>query len=232
MLGIGALVALHWISFFGSIKLSNVSVCLATISITPLFSAFLEPLFYRKKIVLHEVVLGLLVIVGLSTIFSFETEYVLGMSLAVLAAFLAALFTVLNGLMIRTHRATVISTWEMLGGAVTAAVFILISRGEIASAFVFEGWDALYLAVLAVVCTAVAFVVSVEVMKVISPFTVNISISMEPVYSILLALWIFGEEERMSGGFYIGATIILLSVIGNAYWKHRIRKKEEKLASE
>jgi len=232
MIGIGVLVALHWLAFFEAIDVSNVSVCLATISITPLFSAFLDPLFYRKRLVIHEIVLGLVVIAGVVTIFSFETEYVLGITLAVLAAFLAALFTVINSQMIKHHKATVISTWEMLGGALTVMGFIALSpEYNFKNVYQFVGFDALYIGILALICTAIAFVVSVEVMKSLSPFTVNISISMEPIYSIGLALLIFGEEEYMSGGFYLGAGVILGSVIANTLWKRHKKKRSKEIVT-
>jgi drug/metabolite transporter (DMT)-like permease len=222
---IGCLVAAHWATFFQALKVSTVSVVLCTLASASLWSALLEPLVYKRRIIPYELILGLLVVVGLLMIFNFETGYRLGILLSLISAFLAALFTVLNGKEVRSHGATVITFWEMLGGAVGILFFSVIF-----GTFNFQNMlpnftDTLYLLLLGIVCTAVAFVVSVNVMKVLTPFTVSMSINMEPIYSIMLALLIFGEEEYMSPGFYTGAVLIFTTVVANGIIKSGIGRK-------
>lgn len=229
-LGVGFIVATHWILFFESIKVSTVSVALATMSSATLFTALLEPLFYRRKIIGYEMLFGVLVIAGLIMIFNFESSYYLGISLALLSAFCASLFTTINGKFIGNgEKSRVISLYEMLGGVIGITLYFLLT-GELG---IWEslpsGADLGYLLILGLVCTSLAFVISVEVMKHLSPYTVSISINMEPVYSIILALLFFGEEERMSPGFYAGALLILSTILVNAYLKRRQRRQALKM---
>lgn len=224
---VGLVVALHWVTFFQSIKVSNVSIALACLSSTTLFVAFLEPLIYKRKIVLYEVILGLCVIIGLSLIFSFETQYKQGIILALISAFLAATFGTLNGVLVRNDRPRVISFYEMLGGFLGITVYFLVTNQWQVFTSIPAIQDMGNLLILGLVCTAFAFVASVKVLKVLSPYTVTISINMEPIYAIILALLFFGDEEKMTSGFYAGAALILGTIFTNAYLKRiqRMRKK-------
>ncbi len=230
MLGVGFLIALHWIAFFGAIKASNVSVTLGCMASASLFTAFLEPLFFRKKVRSYEVFLGLIVIGGLWTIFRFEAHYATGIMLALLASFSAALFTVINARMIEGRGAGIISFYEMLGGTIGISLFFLFSGTPTSSLFQMGGADLIYLLILGLVCTAFAFMASVHVMKVLSPFSVSLTINMEPIYGILLAFLFFGEEEKMSFGFYLGTLMILLALFTDVWMKRR--KKGQKVSSE
>lgn len=222
---VGAVIAAHWICFFESIKVSNVSVALATMASTSLFVSFLEPLFYSRKPKAYEVLLGLAVIIGLVMIFSFETEYTLGISLALLSAALAALFSTVNSRLIKSGDALRISLYELFFGFIAVGVYLFLSGDVGPSLFEISSRDLWLLLILGTVATAFAFVVSVEVMKELSPFTVSLSINLEPVYSIFLALLFYGDEERMTGGFYLGTIIILSTLFVNAILKQRERKK-------
>ncbi len=223
-LGIGVIVAIHWILFFEAIKVSTVSVALATMSSATLFTSILEPLFYNRRIIPYEIVFGLLVILGLTLIFNVETDYQLGIVLALTSAFCASLFTTINGYFVgKGSKPKAMSFYEMLGGVVGISLYLLISGSSEVWATIPSLEDFGYLLVLGLICTSLAFVVSVEVMKHVSPFTVSISINMEPIYSIILALLFFGDEERMSLGFYVGATIILTTIGVNAWLKKRNR---------
>lgn len=226
LVAIGIITAAHWVFFFEAIKVSTISVAVATLASTALFISFLEPAFMRKRIDWREVVLGVVVIIGLVIIFQFETEYKLGIVLAIISAILAALFSVFNGIMIKEIDAVSISLYEMGAAAVGVFIFLLFTGGISTEFFVISNMDWLWLLLLGTIATAFAFVVSVDVMKVLSPFTVALSINMEPVYSILLALLIFGEKERMSTGFYAGAFIILAALFVDAWIKKAQRKKE------
>lgn len=222
---VGVITAAHWITFFEAIKQSNVSVALATMSSTALFVAVLSPLFGKRKFAGYEMVLGLVAIGGLVLIFGFETEYWLGITLALVSSLLAAIFTLANAELIKKTTATAITTTEMIAGAGALTIY-LACTGKMGDSFwEVSSADLFWLILLAVVATAFAFVVSVEIMKRLSPFTVAITINLEPVYSIILALVIFGQSEEMSWGFYAGAVIIVLTIFANAFLKSRKSEK-------
>lgn len=231
-LGVGVVVALHWVFFFEALKVSTVSVTLATLASATLFTSLLEPIFFRKKVVPYEIIFGVLVIIGLVLIFNFETKYHLGIIYSLFSAFCASLFTTLNGIFVaKGGKATQITLYEMLGAVAIISVYIFIDPSVsfetlnlFASGMDVFWLDLFYLLILAIVCTSVAFVVSVEVMKNLSPFTVSISINMEPIYAIILALLFFGESEKMSMGFYFGAALVMSTIFGNGIMK-RIQAK-------
>ena len=218
---VGLLIALHWLAFFSAVKVSNVSITLAMMSTGAFFASFLEPIFFKRKIIGYEVIFGLIVIIGLYIIFKVESEYLSGILLALLASFLGALFSIFNGMMVKSHNATVISFYELLFGVVFITLYILFTDGFDNAFFNLSGSDWTYLIILASICTAYAFIASVHVMKWISPYTVMLTTNMEPVYGILLALLILGEKEYMSPTFYLGAIIILLTVVLNGIIKTR-----------
>jgi len=228
--GVGLIIALHWVTFYGAIKLSNVSVTLGCFATTTLFTSFLEPFFHRKRINFFEVLIGLIIIAGIYLIFRFETRYTLGIAVALISAFLAGLFTVLNKKLVATYSAVQISFYEMIGGLIGLSLFITASgRGIIVPFIVPSLSDLVYLIILATICTAFAHTMQVEVMRHLSAFTVTLSINLEPVYGIVMAFFIFGETERMTAGFYLGTLIILLSVIGFPLTKYYFRKRSSKL---
>ncbi len=217
----GIVIALHWITFFGAIKVSNVSVALATMATGAFFGSLLEPLWYGRKVIGYEVVFGLVVILGLYFIFNVGVEYTEGILLALVSAFLGAVFTLINGRLIKTHKPSVIGFYELLSGALFISVFLLVSSGFTPEFFTLNTADWTYLLLLASVCTAFAFIASVKVMRFVSPYTVLLTVNLEPVYGILLAFAIFGESERMNAQFYVGGMIILLTVVANGILKNR-----------
>ena len=223
---VGVVVGAHWATFFQALKVSNVSVTLTTLASTSLFVAFLEPLFFKRRIIWYEVILGLVVIFGLYLIFNFESEYKLGILLALCSAFLAALFSTFNGMMIKDTSASHITIYEMLGGVIGLSVYTFLFENATMIDFSPSYLDIFYLLILGLICTALAFVVSVSVMRVLSPYTVSISINMEPIYAIILALIFFGESEKMTPGFYLGAFLILSTVIGNGVLKNRYKHRK------
>ena len=218
---VGLLIALHWLAFFSAVKVSNVSITLAMMSTGAFFASFLEPIFFKRKIIGYEVIFGLIVIIGLYIIFKVESAYLSGILLALLASFLGTLFSIFNGMMVKSHNATVISFYELLFGVVFITLYILFTDGFDNAFFNLSGSDWTYLIILASICTAYAFIASVHVMKWISPYTVMLTTNMEPVYGILLALLILGEKEYMSPTFYLGAIIILITVVLNGIIKTR-----------
>ena len=218
---VGLIIALHWLAFFSAVKVSNVSITLAMMSTGAFFASFLEPVFFKRKIISYEVIFGLIVIIGLYIIFKVESEYLSGILLALLASFLGALFSIFNGMMVKSHNASVISFYELLFGLLFITIYILFTDGFDDTFFKLSVSDWTYLIILASICTAYAFIASVHVMKWISPYTVMLTTNMEPIYGILLALLILGEKEYMSPTFYLGAIIILITVVLNGIIKTR-----------
>ena len=218
---IGLIIALHWLAFFSAVKVSNVSITLAMMSTGAFFASFLEPVFFKRKIISYEVIFGLIVIIGLYIIFKVESEYLSGILFALLASFLGALFSIFNGMLVKSNNASVISFYELLFGVLFITIYVLFTDGFDNTFFKLSGSDWTYLIILASICTAYAFIASVHVMKWISPYTLMLTTNMEPIYGILLALLILGEKEYMSPTFYLGAIIILLTVVLNGIIKTR-----------
>lgn len=217
----GVVIALHWFTFFRAIKVSNVSVTLACLSTGAFFASLLEPLLTGKKVVLYEVFFGLMVIAGLSIIFRVEAHYIEGILLALTSAFLSALFSIINSKFAKTHNPSVVSFYEIAGGVLFFSVLLAFSGGFNASFFQVSASDWLYLAILSSVCTAYAFIGSVQVMRFLSPYTVMLTINLEPIYGTILAVLVFDEKEKMSPQFYFGALIIIVTVIINGIIKNR-----------
>ena len=218
---VGIIIAVHWVTFFEAIKQSNVSVALVCFSSSTLFTALLEPLYFKRRIKPYELIFGLLIITGLYFIFSFEFKYLAGMILAVVSAALASWFTVLNGVLVKQTNAKLISFYELLGAFIVVSIYLLMTNGLDISRFTVPLQDLKWLVILGTLCTAFAFIMSVEVMKKISPYTVTISVNLEPIYSIILALIIWPESERMSFGFYMGTLIVIATIFLNAALKKR-----------
>lgn len=227
----GVIIALHWLTFFGAIKASNVSVTLAVLSTGAFFASILEPLIYGRKVILYEVLFGLVVVAGLYVIFDVEASYTLGIVLALISAFLSALFSVINGKFVLKHKASAISFYELMFGVLGITIYLAFSGSFTADFFKVSAYDWMYLLILASVCTAYAFIASVHVMKWISPYTVMLSINMEPVYGIFLALIILGDSENMSPQFYYGALIILVTVVANGIIKITQERKRRRLSN-
>ncbi|WP_075340645.1 DMT family transporter [Tenacibaculum agarivorans] len=223
----GIIIAVHWITFFKAIKVSNVSVALVTMSTGAFFASLIEPIFFKRKINPIEMLLGMLVIFGLYIIFSFETKYLLGIVYALISASLSALFSVLNGVYVKKYEADSISLYQLLFGVLGVTVYLGITGGFTVSFFQLLPMDWLYLLVLGSVCTAYAFISSVKVMKYLTPYTVMLTINLEPIYAIILALLIFKEKEQMNIEFYYGAFIVLFVVLLNGIVKNSstIKKK-------
>jgi drug/metabolite transporter (DMT)-like permease len=222
----GIVIALHWLTFFGAIKVSNVSITLAVLSTGAFFTSLLEPIFYKRKLVGYEVVFGLIVIVGLYIIFKVETDHYLGIILALISAFLAAVFTLINGKLVKQAAPSVISFYELFTGVVAISIYLIVitiisdgAKGFGSEFFVLSATDWIYLLILASICTAYAFIASVAVMKHLSPYTIMLTVNLEPIYGIFLAFLVFGNKEQMDPQFYFGAAIILTTVVLNGYLK-------------
>ncbi|MBC5775243.1 DMT family transporter [Pontibacter sp. KCTC 32443] len=218
MLGVGFLIAAHWILFFAAARVSSVSICLIGMATASLWTSFLEPMFTKKKIKPYEVFLALLIILGLYIIFRKETDFnsFLGISMAIGSALLASIFTIINAGLVKKIPSTTITCYEM-GGAFLGTILFL----PVYAVYFVEGnqlnfnlipMDWVYLAVLILACTVYAYTAGVRLMQRISAFTMNLTVNLEPVYGIILAIFIFNESSQLSAEFYIGAGIILMSV--------------------
>lgn len=217
----GVIIAQHWITFFGAINASNISITLAMLSTGAFFASFLEPIIFKRKIIWYEILFGAIVILGVFIITQSEIKYLTGILLGISSAFFSALFAVLNGSFLKKHKASVISFYEFLSGVLFITLYILcFGDGFSKNFFNLNQSDLIWLFILASVCTAYAYIASVSLMKSISPYTVMLSYNMEPVYGIIMAIFLFPDIEKMSFNFYYGAAIIISVVILNAIIKN------------
>ena len=222
---LGFVISFHWITFFMSIDYSNVTIALSMMSTTAFFTSFIEPFFFGRKIIAHELLLSILVIIAIFLILNSELNYSVGIILGIFSAFFASIFSVLNGLLIKNEKAYKISFYEFLFGVVFISIFLIIT-GRLDDLFIenFFSMNYLYIFILGVVCTAYAFIAAVYLLNYINPYSAVLTYNLEPVYGILLALIIFGESEQMSSNFYIGLLLILFSVFLNFYLKKYNKK--------
>ena len=224
----GIIIALHWITFFEAINQANVSIALAMFSSGAFFASFIEPIFFKRRILAYEILFGIVVMLGVFLITSSEMGYINGIILGLLSALFSTLFAVINGRFIERYNATVISFYEFISGVVFLTAFILLSGTRFnVEFFTLSNSDWVYIFILASVCTAYAFIGAVQVMRYISPFTVILSYNLEPIYGIAVALFLFPETEKMSPQFYIGAILILVTVLFDAIFKNYKRRKSK-----
>ena len=224
----GILIALHWITFFGSIKAANISIALAMFSTGAFFASLIEPIIYKRKIIWYEIVFGIIVIIGVYIITQSELKYLSGIALGIVSAFFSSMFAVLNGKFLERHSATVITFYEFISGVLFISIYLFFAeKGFSQMFFVLHLSDFIYLFILASICTAYAFIASVYVMRYISPYTVVLTYNLEPIYGIVLALIIFPEKERMSVNFYLGALVIISVVVINGILKNSKKAKRK-----
>lgn len=223
LLGIGALVGIHWLCFFGSVKYGNVSIALVCFSAAGFFSALLEPMLRSTAWNFTELLLGLLCMSGIYIIFHFDAQYEVGILLGILAAALSALFSIFNKQMVGANTSGLqITLWEMIGALMVLSAllpFYIMYRGD---AWMPAGWDWCWLIILALICTVGAFFLQLQALQYVSAVTLNLTYNLEPVYGIVLAFLFFNENQYMSGGFYWGLLLISLAV-GFQMW--RIKSK-------
>lgn len=224
LFGVGAVIALHWVTFYGSIKYSNVSVSVTCLSAIGFFTSLFEPLIIKRRIDIVEVLLGLLAIAGIYLIFNFYPEYETGIIFGIISAMLACIFPILNKKLLETFTPKIVTLYEMTGGFITLCfVLPLYFRFFPANYLIPTAHDWIWLLILAWICTVFAFILSLNALKKISAFTVNLSYNLEPVYSIILAFIIFNENRFLGPGFYFGFALILFAVslqMGRV-WKER-----------
>lgn len=224
----GVIIAAHWICFFGAIDEANISIALAMFSTGAFFASFIEPIVYKRKIIWYEIIFGIIVIIGVFIITQSEIKYLKGIILGIVSAFFSSLFAVLNGNFLKQHTATVISFYEFLSGVFFISLYLIFfTDGFSLEFFNLSKLDFIYLFILASVCTAYAFIASVYVMKLISPYTVVLTYNLEPIYGILMAIILFPEKEIMSNSFYYGAIVIIVTVLLNGILKNSKKLKSK-----
>jgi drug/metabolite transporter (DMT)-like permease len=207
------LIAIHWLLFFGAARYSNASVSLIGMSTATLWTSLLEPIFHKRRISFIEILFGTAVIAGLFIIYSGEFSYGIGLLMSLAAAMLAALFSVLNYGFVRKYHPLQITFYEMIGAWIGTIPFLWIMREQGESLLNLpDTSDMVYLLILALVCTVYANTEATRLLKKFSAYASNIVISMEPVYGIVLALFIFGDSEKMDPNFYLGAALLILVV--------------------
>lgn len=214
LFGIGSIVAFHWVFFFLGIQLTNVSVALACMASASFFTALLEPLLLKTKMVWYEVVLGVLVVPGVMLVYRSSEFEIIGILVTLLSALLAVIFSILNKKMVAKYNTITITFVELGSGWIVLSVLLPFyywwKPGE---AFVpTEGIDWVYLLILAFVCTSFAYVINLKALKELSPFAVNLTINLEPVYAIILADVLLAEHEELAWTFYPGAGMIIFAV--------------------
>lgn len=220
----GSIVALHWVLFFHSIKVSTVSVGLVCLSSFTLFTAILEPLLKKKAIEKGDIFIGLVIILGIYMIFKFESQYTLGIIFGLSAALASSLFSIINSTLIHQSEAKIIGFYEMLGALFWISLYRLFDGSLLQETFNIGLHNWFYLFLLGTICTALAYVAGVSVMRTLSAFRVALITNLEPVYGILLAFIFFGSKETMTLGFYIGAVLILSAVFLYPIYKKRQSK--------
>lgn len=227
ILGIGTIAACHWVSFFGSIKYSNVSVGLVCFSAVGFFTAIFEPLIIKRPFRLVEILLGLLVVAGIYVIFHFDPAYKTGIAMGILSAMLGALFPIFNRRLLQRMNSETLITYELTGGWLSLSLLLpfyyqLFPAGRWLPDTSDWGW----LLILSWLCSVWAFQLSANALRKISAFTVNLSYNLEPVYGILLAFVIYQENRYLGKGFYFGLTLIVLAVALQTWRVYRERRRE------
>ena len=200
LLGVGALVTFHWLCFFESIKVSTVSVAVVCLATSSLFSALIEPFFFKRKFLFYEVIMGVLVVVALAFIMGTETKYFWGYFYGIMAALLATLFTLFNAKYINKVGAAKITMIEMLSGVIIISCILFFQQDYTIFTNKISITDLTYLVILGTICTALVFVWLTEIMRHITPYSLIMAINLEPVYSIIFALIIFGDNYH----FHVG----------------------------
>lgn len=230
LLGIGAIIGLHWMCFFGAIKVANISISLAGLATISLFTAFTEPLLERRRVRPLEVLLGMLVFAGILVIAGVERAQLVGLGLALLGALLAAIFPVLNRWQVNQGQLDpmVIVAWEMVGACLICLLGLVAFQGRsgLEGLVHLQHLDWLWLLLLAWVCTVFAHAFYIHLLRRLSAYTMNLAFNFEPIYGIAAAALLFGEHHDLHPGFFAGAAMILVANILHPVILRRLRRRK------
>lgn len=216
LLGTGAIIALHWVCFYQSIKLANVSIALVCFSSTSLFSSLIEPLWKHAKIQWSEIFIGALSLLGILLIFHFDTQFRMGIIVGLFSALFAAIFSIINKQFTNHIDVQTIQSYEMTGGLLFLFPFVLLvgfNTGFSPIGLVPTSMDWFWLSILAIACTVWSTHLMLSSLKHISAFTLNVTLNLEPVYGIILAFILFKEQKQLGLSFYAGILFIIISVL-------------------
>lgn len=225
---IGGFMAFHWLFFFHSIKVSNVSIALSCLSLSTLFAAILEPIIFKRIIDISEVIMGIVIVICMGMIFKTEFHYKEGIFFGILTALFGTIFSVFNGKIYGKTSSGNIIFYEIFAGFFILSFFYLVT-GQITQLNEISYRDLSLIILLASVFTAFPMLESIKLMKYISPFTLILTVNLEPVYGIILAFFIFGDSEQMSPVFYIASFIMILAIIANGVIKARKTANTQKV---
>jgi len=218
---VGWIVAAHWVTFFASIKASSVGLALTMLATAPLFVGLIEPMVFGRQIALRELAAAAMVFLGIALVFDAEQEHVTGMVLGLVSALLAALFSTVNGVLVRRHEPINLSAVELLAASVGMGLWLVL-RGQWGSGlWTMSTMDWIWIGLLAIVATSFAFMVSIQVLKRLTPFESAMAINLEPIYAIVLAYVLF--DERFEPGFYAGAALVICAVFADTFLRSRPR---------
>lgn len=220
----GTMVGAHWYFFYHAIKVSNVSIAMAGFSTMTLFASVLQPLLLKKKFFWGDAFYGLIILVGLAIILSFENGAIAGIIYGILAALTGAFFGIYNGKLIIKHNSSYITIIEFIGALIFVVIIKFLMNDNHFYLATLLNYDIFWLLVLSILCTTLAFTLSVEIMKFFTPFTVIITNNLEPVYGVVFSILLFGNSEIMSNQFYFGAIIILICVFSYPFFKKKFDK--------
>ena len=226
---VGVIVAIHWVTFYGSIRYANVSVALVCFSATGFFTAFFEPLILKRKISVAEVLLGLLGLTGIYIIFDFHPQYKAGIIFGIISSMGSALFPIYNKKLLLRFSPNILTLYELGGGLIALTFLVPVYLLIFPAAYYLPTYtDWLWLMILAWFCTVLSFDLQLNALKKISAFTANLTYNLEPVYGIILAFIFFKENENLNPAFYYGVALILLAVVLQMVRMYSIFRKESK----
>ncbi len=226
--GVGMLLCLHWVFFYASIKASNVSIGVVCFSLVGFFTALFEPIINKHKFSAKEFFYSLLTLLGIYLIFQFDARYRLGILLGIISSALYALFAIANQRVGKHYDAQNMLLWEMTGGLIGLTCLIPLYNLFLPVGRIYPvGMDYPYLAFMVVICTIGLCLLQIIVLQKIPAFTVNLTYNLEPVYSIILSMFIFSEYKELNLSFVVGITLIIISVVLQTMSEVRKQKKKE-----
>ena len=215
--GCGALLGVHWMLFYGSIKASNVSIGVICFSLIGFFTALFEPLIYKRRISGVELLFSLITVAGVLCIFSLDARYRYGIAIGVVSSAVCALYAICNKKASVGVRSRTVLMYQMSGGliAVSAIIpcYLFFFPSSQPVCVIPEGTNLWFMLCHALFCTVGMYILQIQALKRLSAFTVNLTYNLEPCYTIILAFIIFGEGREINFSFYIGIALILLSVL-------------------
>jgi drug/metabolite transporter (DMT)-like permease len=221
--GIGGVVALHWLAFYGSVKLANASVAATTMALAPAVTALIEPAITGARFERHNLLLGILVIPGVALVVGGIPDSMhLGFWVGVASAALAAVFNALNKRCLGHHDAMAVTWLELGAGFVVVALIGLCTSPAGASVVLPSVQDGAWLLVLAILCTLIPFAVSLATLRHLSAFTAQLAVNLEPVYAVAIAVLFLGEARELDGLFYLGVAVVLVAVFGHGWLQTRL----------